>query len=372
MENPREIRGLAIAEKPNQIMRLTESHYRVASQSGEGMYHVRKSKTLYWNCDCPDYVYREVKCKHIWAVEFSIRLREVVQPTVIEPVHIEVCLYCKSPQIVRDGQRHNKYGDIQKWNCRACRRYFTVNLGFERMKHNPQAITTAMQLYFSGESLRNTQKSLRLLGVQVCHRTVYNWIQKYTQLMSKYLDKITPQVSNTWRADEIFLKVRGNMKYLYALMDNETRFWIAQQVADTKFTADITPLFLAGKQVAGKAPSTVITDGAFNFNSAIRHAYRHETKAQAIQHIRHVRMSGDQNNNRMERLNGEIRDREKVMRSLKKADSPILTGCQIFHNYIRPHMALENRTPSELAGITVKGQDKWLTLIQNSCRGRGA
>ena len=36
--------------------------------------------------------------------------------------------------------------------CRDCHKYFTINIGFERMKHNPQAITLAMQLYFSGES----------------------------------------------------------------------------------------------------------------------------------------------------------------------------------------------------------------------------
>jgi hypothetical protein len=81
-----------------------------------------------------------------------------------------------------------------------------------------------------------------------------------------------------------------------------------------------------------------------------------------------VRMSGDKNNNRMERLNGEIRDREKVMRSLKKADSPILAGYQLFHNYMRPHMALDGQTPSEKAGVTVKGRDKWLTIIQNASK----
>jgi transposase-like protein len=234
------------------------------------------------------------------------------------------------------------------------------------MKHNPKAITTAMQLHFSGESLRNTQKSLQLLGTQVCHRTIYNWIQKYAALMEKYLDKITPNVSDTWRADEIFLKVKGDMKYLYALMDDETRFWIAQQVADTKFTADISPLFREGKKFAGRAPYRVITDGAFNFHSAIESAYPRETKTLAVTHERHVRFQGDMNNNKMERLNGEIRDREKVMRSLKKDDSPILTGYQIFHNYVRPHMALNGQTPSEKAGITIKGQDKWLTIIQNA------
>jgi hypothetical protein len=68
----------------------------------------------------------------------------------------------------------------------------------------------------------------------------------------------------------------------------------------------------------------------------------------------------------MERMNGEIRDREKVMRGLKRKDSPILTGYELFHNYIRPHKALDNRTSSEAAGIEIRGNDKWLTLIQNA------
>ncbi len=59
------------------------------------------------------------------------------------------------------------------------------------MKHNPKGITIAMQLYFSGESLRNVSKALKLIGMDVTHQTVYNWIKKYTQLMEKYLDKIS-------------------------------------------------------------------------------------------------------------------------------------------------------------------------------------
>jgi len=35
-----------------------------------------------------------------------------------------------------------------------------------------------------------------------------------------------------------------------------------------------------------------------------------ENKALAIQHVRHGRMPGDLNNNKMERFNGELRDRE--------------------------------------------------------------
>jgi hypothetical protein len=41
---------------------------------------------------------------------------------------------------------------------------------------------------------------------------------------------------------------------------------------------------------------------------------------------------------------------------------------QIFHNYIRPHQALDGKTSSEVAGIQVKGNDKWLTIIQNAAK----
>jgi transposase-like protein len=149
-------------------------------------------------------------------------------------------------------------------------------------------------------------------------------------------------------------------------MDDETRFWIAKEVADTKYTADVTPLFKEGKKFAGKVPHTFITDGAFNFESAFRTAYRRENEALMTQHIRHVRMSGDLNNNKMERMNGEIRDREKTVRGVKKPDSPLIDGYQIFHNYIRPHMALDGQTPAEKAGIVVKGRNRWVTIIQNA------
>lgn len=365
----REERGKAIAEKPNQIIRLEERFYKVNSQSGHGMYNVTKRKVGGWLCDCPDFVHRKVQCKHVWAVQISLSVRKEVEARVIEPItDVHACIFCKSEQIIKWGIRHNKYGDIQKFSCKSCGKFFTVNFGFEKMKHNPQGITAAMQLYFSGESLRNTARSLKMIGVEVSPRTILRWIDKYTALMEKYLAKIQPQLSDTWRADEMFLKMKGNLKYLYALMDDQTRFWIAQEVTNTKYTADVRPLLELGKAVAGKKPKTFITDGAANFHEAYLKEFWTRDLDTRTEHIRHIRLAGDRNNNRMERFNGELRQREKVMRTLKKPDTPILSGYQIYHNYIRPHEALEGKTPAELAGIKVKGQDKWMTLIQNASR----
>ncbi|MGA3407094.1 MAG: IS6 family transposase, partial [Candidatus Bathyarchaeia archaeon] len=312
---------------------------------------------------------REVKCKHIWAVEFSQALRaEVSNQVVIKPLDMTTCLYCESDVIVKHGLRHTKTGEIQRFTCKSCGKRFVRNLGFERLKATPQIVTSALQLYFTGKSLRNTQKFLRLQGVQVSHQTVYNWIEKYTTLMEKYLDKITPQVSGTWRADELYVKIKGDMKYLFAIMDDQTRFLIAQEVADSKERHDAQHLFQMASEVTEKKPKILITDGLRSYHNAWLKEFRTNKLETSTQHIRHITLAGTHHNNKMERMNGEIRDREKVFRGLKKTDTPILTGYQIFHNYVRPHESLDGKTPADKAGITVEGENKWVTLIQNATR----
>jgi len=131
--------------------------------------------------------------------------------------------------------------------------------------------------------------------------------------METYLEKITPIVSNVRRTDELYVKIKGNMKYMYALMDDETRFWIAQQVAHTKNTSDITPLLQKGKKVTNMRPKTFISDGEYNFHTAYMKEL-HTLRNPKTRHIMHIRLQGDYNNNKMERMNGEVRDREKTMR----------------------------------------------------------
>jgi len=58
------------------------------------------------------------------------------------------------------------------------------------------------------------------------------------------------------------------------------------------------------------------------------------------------------------------------MRTLERGDTPILAGMQIFHNYIRPHQALKGKTPAEVAGIMVNGENKWITIIQNASKAK--
>ncbi|TSA16840.1 MAG: DDE domain-containing protein [Nitrosopumilales archaeon] len=339
------------------------------SQTTKREYDVIQTETG-WICTCPDHSFRKICCKHIHAVEFSIKIRNEVRQrneVMIEQMTNDKCPKCQSRNIVKHGIRHNQKYDLQRYSCKECKSRFSFNLGFEGMTASPKTITSAMQLYFTGESLRNVTKFLRLQGVNVAHSTVYGWIKKYTNLMEKYLENITPQVGNTWRADEVWVKVKGDKKYLFALMDDETRFWIAKEVSDKKEGHDASGLFKQAKEITKTSPKLMITDGLRSYNDAFLKEFWTQKNPRPV-HIKHIRMSGDMNNNKMERLNGEFRDREKVARGLKKDDSPLINGYQIFHNYIRPHMGLENQTPADKVGIKIKGDNKWITLIQNASR----
>ena len=97
-------------------------------------------------------------------------------------------------------------------------------------------------------------------------------------------------------------------------MDDQPRFWIAQEVANTKHTADVRLLLELGKAVAGKKPKSFITDGAANFHEAYLKEFHTMSKATDTEHIRYIRLAGDHNNNRMERFNGELRQRENTLR----------------------------------------------------------
>jgi len=57
------------------------------------------------------------------------------------------------------------------------------------------------------------------------------------------------------------------------------------------------------------------------------------------------------------------------MRALKKTDSPFVDGQRIYYDYLRPHSALDGKTPAQVAGIDlgVEG-NKWESLIKKAVK----
>ena len=72
-------------------------------------------------------------------------------------------------------------------------------------------------------------------------------------------------------------------------------------------------------------------------------------------------------------MQGSIREREKVLRALKKREeNQVIDGFRIYYNFIRPHQALDGKTPPEMAGLNLNlGENKWLSLIKQSVQDKG-
>ena len=63
----------------------------------------------------------------------------------------------------------------------------------------------------------------------------------------------------------MWVKIKGDMKYLFALMDEETRYWIAHEVADSNLPTMHKPCSGRGRKSWRNAPK-FITAGLLSYH----------------------------------------------------------------------------------------------------------
>lgn len=369
-------RAEEIVSKPGQMYKLHDNRYIIRSQSTSSKVYEVVRKHFGWKCECPAYKYRGKHCKHIRAIliEYGKNIPDLIpEPVIIEQIDTRQCKYCGLYDIHKDGVRHLKKGDTQQYECNTCGKRFVQNLGFEGKQATPNDICVAVEMLFAGLSARRTAGVMKSMKVKTSSSSVARWGDEYAALMEQYVDTIQPYVGELWRTDEVYLQIRGNRKYLFAMIDADTRFWIASMVAANKGTDDVKPLYEQARRIAGKVPDTLVSDGASNFAEAHRKLYAAKNHLhKESTHVRHIHVDGDPNNNQMGSFNSHsIRAREKVTRGIKKEDSGIISGMRTYHNHMRPHMSLPNNmTPGEAAGIHVQGHNKIQTLIQAASKSK--
>ena len=380
-ESMRELRALEILSKGDQIKRFDADNYRVNSQNGNGSYLVVKNGKQ-WACECLDHKNRQVVCKHIYAVYFSLGLRQNVfakaQP-IVETLKTEGCKDCGSLNVVKIGVRHNIHGNAQRYLCKDCGHKFVHNLGFEKVKATPKAITIALDLYFKGVSQRKIVEHLKMFeGVTVTQPCVLKWIRRYVDLMKGYVEKFTPQLGGMWHSDETMINVRKtepidgeNYSWAWNLLDHETRFLIASEVTKHRNIEDARKVFQEAKQTAnGQTPDFIITDKLPAYKQAVIKEF-YTMKKPRVQHVKLKNIREGTNNNIVERLHGTIKERTKVMRGLDNDETAqkMMDANRIYYNYLRPHQALNGKTPAEKAGIDLQLEgNKWEHLIKRAKR----
>ena len=68
-------------------------------------------------------------------------------------------------------------------------------------------------------SYRQLEEMMEDRGVEVDHSTLNRWILKYVPLLEKGFMAHNRPVSNSWRLDETYVRIKGKWKYLYRAVD---------------------------------------------------------------------------------------------------------------------------------------------------------
>lgn len=370
--NGRMVRGFAIVAQHGQIRQVEAHTFKVKSQNGNGQYVITNGKS--WDCTCPDHTYRQVMCKHIFAVKFWITLKEKIEDSDVFHLHRELteastCRFCGSINIIRWGYRKTETVKKPRFKCKDCEKTFVMDEGFAKMRFDPKIITLALDLYFKGVSLRKISHHIKqFYGLKISQMGVYRWLQKYGKVINSYVNQLEPELSEAWNTDEMKVKCGGKWVWLWNCMDSGTRFLLASQISGKREVADARKVFQTAKERANAKPSVMTTDGLQAYIKAFKKEF-FTLKNPRTKHIRKPRFVDLKNNNIVERVNGTVREREKVMRGLKTEDSAqvIVDSMRNYYNFIRPHQSLDGKTPAEEANINLElGNNKWMSLIKKS------
>jgi putative transposase len=364
-------RGLELLEKGTKIAESNDGSFAVPSLTRNIVYDVRLIESI-WVCSCPDFEYRHVECcKHIYAVRFWIATNTYLQakpkPKVLANDAIS-CNKCGSIRVVKYGTSASK----QVYKCKDCHHKFREESLLQKVKFSPELITLTLDLYFSGLSLRKIARNVSdHFDIEINFSTIYTWIQRYIPVISEYVNSLKPQLGDTWHADELFVKMKagetrkGNtgIAYLWNVMDRQSRFLIASKLSEHRDTEGAINAFNEAIHNAhGQNPQQIHTDALRAYREGISKTFGHE--------VDHVSKCGinkpHADNNRVERLNGTLRERVKVQRGWKSHKSAIAEGQRIQYNFVKPHMALKGETPAQTAGIEIKGKNKWMDLLKSA------
>jgi transposase-like protein len=247
--------------------------------------------------------------------------------------------------------------------------------GFLKTRFAPKIVTLCLDMYFKGASLRKiTQHVAQFYGLKVTHVAILKWVRKFSELLDRYTSSLTPELSGVWNCDEMKTKmaheepVNGERFYwLWNALDNQSRYLVASHLTRGRTHRDAKAFFEVAKKQAKKDPKVIFSDGLDSY----RGEYAPIQEAPA--HIANVGIRSHMGNHRVERLHNSMREREKVMRHFKKGKSAekIFKGYRAYYNFVRPHMALENRTPAQAAAVPIElGTNKWLDLIRQAARNK--
>ena len=182
---------------------------------------------------------------------------------------------------------------------------------FRYFNSSPEVIRLAVLMYVKYPlSLRNVEDLLHERGIDICHETVRYWWNRFGPLFASVIRR---QRTNRmrgfrqwhWHLDEMYVKVNGEMAYLWRAVDHEGEVLESFVTKERDKAAALKFIKKAMKRFGN--PETITTDGLRSYKAAMS-----ELGNVSKQHI------GRWANNRAENSHLPFRRRERAMLRFRK------------------------------------------------------
>ena len=290
-----------------------------------------------------------------------------------------ICIFCKSKDTVKKGFRKTENrGKIQRYICKKCGKSFAVDDGFYRMRNDEKKITQAIDLYFSNLSSRKVRNHFkRHLEHKTSHVTVLDWCRRYVLKIQKFVDKLHPQLSGEFYADETEIqRSRKDKRHdvFWCNVDWRTRYISATLYSPKSQNMNDGVEFMRRIKKSKSVPKYIQTDALLIYPGAFKRVFSSNkapktlcNKTRALsEHIINNVSKTKKHNVRIETVFMKIKDRVYDFRGLKALwSAPILmAGIVLQHNFIENHTTT-GALPCELAGLKLEaGVNRWLGMIR--------
>jgi len=239
---------------------------------------------------------------------------------------------------------------------------------FKRMRYPVHTIIMALSMFYLGKnSFRNIALILRIANnIKVSHTTISNWCKNFAPMFQNISIQLVPLLdfnSDEWHTDETVVKINGIKHYIWFIVDSETRFVLGFHLSPHRDSPQAFSLLNSVKDM-GK-PSSVVSDRYSAYKVPVKSVLK-------VNHIRVESFNDDISNNLIECFNKQFKAWYKTKQGFHSFDcaNNLISMFVFFFNFVRPHSALNNLTPAQVAGLNLnKNQKQRFLLAAYFCAG---
>jgi len=174
-------------------------------------------------------------------------------------------------------------------------------------------------------SYRDVSDLLFERGIEVSHQTVKDWNEKFGALFAGEIRKRRKKPSGRWHIDEVYLKINGQLLYLWRAVDQHGT--VLDILVTERRNKDAAKRFFEKLLGKYKAPTRITTDRLRSYRAALR---------EVLPNVKHLR--GKWLNNRAENSHISVRERERRMKKFKSPEHAqmFLERFEFIRQYTKP------------------------------------